>query len=182
MLRTLPVTQRYTFPARLAAVAIFTLLTVLSARVQFEMLPVPFTLQPLVVLFAGLVLGARDGALSQIAYLSLIAMNFPVDARGLGAAAFASPTAGFLIGFVAAAWTAGFLAQRGADKLWVRWFAGVAALIVLYVFGSAWLLVIGRTPQIILENVILPLFGLDLLKALIAAGLAESGRALITRL
>ncbi len=182
MLRTLPVTQRFTLPARLAAVAIFTLLTVLSARVQIEMLPVPFTLQPLVVLFAGLVLGARDGALSQIGYLWLIALNLPVDARGLGAAAFASPTAGFLIGFVAAAWTAGVLAQRGGDKLWVRWLAGVAALVVLYAFGGAWLLVIGRTPQIILDNVIRPLFGLDLIKAFIAAGLAESGRALITRL
>lgn len=181
MLRTLPRTQAFNLPARLVAVAVFTLLTVISARLRIELVPVPFTLQPLVVILAGLVLGARDGALSQLGYLGLIALNLPVDTNMVGAAAFAGSTAGFLIGFVPAAWTAGFLAQRGADKLWIRWLAGAAALVVLYTCGSAWLLVIGRTPQIVLENVIRPLFGLDLIKAFIAAGMTETGRALLNR-
>ncbi|MDX2161836.1 MAG: biotin transporter BioY [bacterium] len=181
MLRTLPATRDFSALQRLAAVAFFALLTVLSARVRIDFYPVPFTLQPLVVLFSGLVLGARDGALSQLAYITLIAFNLPVDTNYLGAAAFASGTGGFLVGFVPAAWTAGFLAQRGADKLWMRWLAGVAGLVVLYGFGCAWLLIIGRTPQIIVENVIRPLFALDLIKAFIAAGLTESGRALLKR-
>ncbi len=179
MLRTLPRTRDLSLAYRLIAVAIFALLTVLSARVSIPLVPVPFTLQPFIVMLAGLVLGARDGALSQLAYIGLIALNVPVDANALGAAAFAGGTGGFLIGFVAAAWTAGFLSERGSNRFWVRWLAGVVALIVLYAFGSAWLLIIGRTPQIVIERVVLPLFGLDLIKAFIAAALTETGRRLL---
>lgn len=181
MLRTLPITRDLSLIYRLAGIAAFTLLTVLSAQARLEMLPVPFTLQPLAVLLSGLVLGARDGALSQLAYLALIALNLPVDTRMLGAAAFASPTGGFLIGFVASAWTAGFLAQRGENRLWQRWIAGAVALVVMYAFGCAWLLVIGRTPQIVIDNVVRPLFGLDLIKAFIAAALTEGARAILKR-
>jgi biotin transport system substrate-specific component len=181
MLRTLSQTRDLSLIYRLVGIGVFTLLTVVSARVSIELVPVPFTLQPLAVLLSGLVLGARDGALSQIAYLALIAMNLPVDARSLGAAAFASPTGGFLIGFVAAAWTAGFLVERGANRLWQRWIAGVAGLVVLYVFGCVWLLVLGRVPQEVIDNVIRPLFGLDLIKALIAAGVTEGARSVLRR-
>ncbi|MFN8527793.1 MAG: biotin transporter BioY [Anaerolineae bacterium] len=181
MLRTVPATRDFSQIARLAGVVVFTLLTAISARMQIDLVPVPFTFQPLVVIFAGLVLGARDGALSQLLYVALIALNAPLDARMLGAAAFASGTGGFLIGFIPAAWTAGFLAQRGASQLWVRWLAGVAALVVLYVFGCTWLLIIGRPPTVVIENVIRPLFGLDLIKALAAAALTETGRRLLLR-
>ncbi len=181
MLRTLERTQQWGWVHRLTGIATFTLLTVFSARISIEMLPVPFTLQPLAVLLSGLVLGARDGALSQVAYLALIAAGLPVDARGLGAAAFASPTAGFLIGFVASAWTAGFIVERSANRLWQRWIAGALALVVMYLFGCVWLLVIGRTPDVVYENVIRPLFGLDLVKAFIAAALTEGARTLLKR-
>lgn len=181
MLRTLPNTRDFSLASRLAGVAVFTVLMVISARVTIEIGLVPFTLQPLVMILSGLVLGSRDGALSQIAYLSLIAMNLPVDTRALGAASFAGPTAGFLIGFVPAAWAAGFLVERGSTRLWQRWIAGAMGLVVLYVFGSAWLLVMGRLPEQVIENVVRPLFGLDLIKALIAAGIAEGGRSILKR-
>jgi biotin transport system substrate-specific component len=181
MLRTLSRTRDLTLPYRLIAVAVCTLLTVVSARVSIPLEPVPFTLQPLMVLLSGLVLGARDGALSQLAYIGLIALNLPVDARMVGAAAFASPTGGFLIGFVAAAWTAGWLSERGAERWWVRWLAGVAALVVLYAFGAAWMLIKPEpfTVQTVWQSVIVPFIGFDLLKALIAAALTETGRRLL---
>ncbi len=67
MLRTLSRTRDLSLSYRLAVIAVFTLLTIVSARITIEIGPVPFTLQPLAVLLAGLVLGARDGFASQAA-------------------------------------------------------------------------------------------------------------------
>ncbi|NDJ61645.1 MAG: biotin transporter BioY [Chloroflexi bacterium] len=182
MLRTFPQTRTHTLSTRLLAIAAFTLLTMVSARVTLEIGPVPFTLQVLVVLLAGLVLGARDGALSQIAYLALIAANLPVDARMIGAAAFAGPTAGYLIGFVPAAYAAGWLAERGGSVLWWRWLAGVAGIAVIYVCGALLLKIsTGIEWHAVWATGVAPFIAADLLKALIAAGLAEGGRALLLR-
>ena len=54
------------------------------------------TLQVLAVLLAGLVLGPRDGALSQLAYLAAITAGLPLDARALGPAVWLTPDAGYL--------------------------------------------------------------------------------------
>lgn len=184
MLRTLPQTQNNRLITRLVLVAMFTLLTVVSARVRVEFgTLVPFTLQTLVIMLAGLVLGSRDGALSQIAYLSLIMMNLPVDTRMLGIAAFAGPTAGFLVGFPVLAFVCGWLAERGGNQLWVRWVAGIAGTLVLYVFGATWLKVAtGMAWDIVWVNAIAPFILIDAAKALIAAALAEGGRAALQKL
>ncbi len=135
MLRTLAQTRDANWIYRLASAGAFTLLTIIAARVSIPMQPVPFTLQPLAVILAGLILGGRDGALSQIAYLALIALNLPVDANHLGAAALVGPTAGYLFGFVAGALVAGLLVERGSLRLWQRWIAGIVGIAVIYVFG-----------------------------------------------
>ena len=181
MLRTLPRTRVMTLPVRLAAVAIFTLLTALSARISIEIGgPVPFTLQVLVVLLSGLTLGWRDGALSQVAYVGLIVLGAPIDARMLGAAALAGPTAGFLVGFIPAAALTGFLAELGGSRFLVRWAAGLAGVVVIFALGVAWFsLSRSMTVADTWPLVAAPFVGLDMVKAFIAAGLTESARALL---
>ncbi|HEX2908376.1 MAG TPA: biotin transporter BioY [Phototrophicaceae bacterium] len=182
MLRTLPQTRPNSLTYRLAAVAIFTLLTVLSARVTLEIGVVPFTLQVLVVLLSGLVLGARDGLLSQAAYVALIAAGLPVDARGLGLAALFGPTGGYLLGFIAAAGLAGWLVERGANRIWQRWLAGSAGIAMLYLFGAAHLqLYTGMDWSAAWTAGVVPFIVPDLAKAVIAAALAEGGRKLLSQ-
>ncbi|MFO7321671.1 MAG: biotin transporter BioY [Chloroflexota bacterium] len=182
MLRTLPRTRDYGLAARLAAVLAFTCVTAVAARLALPFEPVPFTLQPLAVLLAGLTLGARDGALSQLLYVALIASGLPVDSRGLGTAALFGPTGGYLIGFIAAAWVAGYLAESGARRLWRRWLAGVAGIAAIYLVGVPYLrLVTGLEWQAAWASGAALFLVPDLMKALIAAALAESGRALLLR-
>lgn len=182
MLRTLPQTRYQPLTARLAAVAVFTLLTALAARVTIEVGVVPFTLQVLVVLLSGLVLGARDGALSQAAYVALVAAGLPLDARGLGTAALFGPTGGYLLGFIAAAGVAGLLVERGAARLWRRWLAGVAGLAVLYLCGVAHLkLFTGMDWAAAWTAGAAPFLLADLVKAVLAAALAEGGRQALAR-
>lgn len=92
MLRTIQLTRTNNQAWRLVGIAIFTLLTIASAKMSIEIGSVPFTMQVLVVLLSGMILGSRDGAASQIGYIALIATGLPLDARGLGTAAFFGPT------------------------------------------------------------------------------------------
>lgn len=180
MLYALPQARTVGLPARMARIAAFTLLTALASRLTLETGgPVPFTLQVLPTLLAGLVLGWRDGALSQIAYVGMIALGLPLDSRAIGAAALAGPTAGFLIGFIPAAAIAGAVAQIAGQSLWMRWMAGCYALFVLYVIGVAWLALNAQISPDAAFNAVIAFIGFDLVKALLAAGLTETGRALL---
>ncbi|MCB1390827.1 MAG: biotin transporter BioY [Rhodobacteraceae bacterium] len=116
-------------------------LVALAAQISVPMLPVPMTLQTLAILLVGFTAGSRLGAATLLAYLAEGAMGLPVFSNGhAGAAWLVGPTAGFLYGFVAMAWAAGLLAERGI----ARGFVGTAlsALLVtalLYVPGVFWL-------------------------------------------
>jgi len=169
---------------RVATIIIFAAITALAARVTIHLpfSPIPITLQPLAVVLSGLVLGATGGALAQLSYLGLIAAGLPVDANGLAAAAFFGPTAGYLIGFVPAAFVAGWLAERFAIRSWWgNFLAAGAGMVALYLVGASWLAVmLGSWPQAWLVGVV-PFIVFDLGKAAIAAGVAESGKLLFRR-
>ena len=188
MLRTLSQNDETKLIWRLLGIGLFTLITIVSARITIPMDPVPFTLQPLAVLLAGMVLGARDGALSQLAYIALIAVGLPVDANMRGQAALFSATgglgatSGFLLGFIAAALVAGWLVEHGANRWWQRWLAGVAGIFVIYLLGVTILMFargldLGTAFAAGAAPFILP----DLAKAAIAAALTEGGRSLLLR-
>lgn len=183
MLRSLPLTRDFRLAYRLVGIAAFTLFTVFAAQIEIYIGgPVPFTLQVLAVLLSGMVLGARDGAASQIAYLVLIRLNLPAAAGGAGAAALFGPTAGYLIGFVAAAYASGWLTERGNARMWQRWLAGVVGIFVIYVVGVPVLrLTLGVDWATAWAFGGAPFLALDLVKAVIAASLTEGGRALLLR-
>lgn len=110
-----------------------------AAQISVPMLPVPMTLQTLAILMVGFAYGSRLGAATLLAYLAEGAMGLPVFANGMNGLAFAGPTAGFLVGFVAMAWAAGFAAERGLARGVVG--TALSALLIsalLYVPGVAW--------------------------------------------
>src|SRR5437764_9003575 len=101
---------------RIAAVLFITVLTAIAAQVSVPLpfTPVPFTLQPMIVLLGGAALGARLGATSQFAYLALGIAGLPVFAASAtlppGAARLLGPTGGYLISYPIAAFVVGKLA------------------------------------------------------------------------
>jgi biotin transport system substrate-specific component len=167
-----------------AAIAFFVTLTALTARITIYLpfTPVPITLQTLAVVLSGLVLGARGGALAQFAYLGLLATGLPLDANGLGIAAFFGPTAGYLVGFVPAAAATGLLAEKFAGASWWGNFtAAITGIVVIYIVGVSWLAVVLGNVQQALVAGILPFVLFDLIKAAIAAVVTESGRYYFSR-
>lgn len=182
MLRTLPQARERSQLYRLGGIVVFTVLTIIAARVSIPLELVPFTLQPLAVVLSGMVLGWRDGLLSQAIYVALIAAGLPLDAGGKGSAALMGPTAGFLIGFIAAAGAAGWLVERGGKRVWQRWLAGAAGMLVIYLFGIVVLkTVTGMDWSKAWTVGVAPFIVPDLVKALIAAALTEGGRRFITK-
>jgi biotin transport system substrate-specific component len=110
-----------------------------AAQISVPMFPVPMTLQTLAILMVGFAYGSRLGAATLVAYLAEGAMGLPVFANGMNGAAFFGPTAGFLLGFVAMAWAAGWAAERGIAKgVTGTALAGLVISALLYVPGLAW--------------------------------------------
>ncbi|MEN8238534.1 MAG: biotin transporter BioY, partial [Actinomycetota bacterium] len=123
----------------------FALLTALAAQLYIPVpgSPVPITGQTFAVLLAGAVLGSKAGAGSQMIYWVMGAAGLPFYSEATGGWAAASgATAGYLVGFIAAAWVIGLLAERGQDRsVDLALPAFLAGNSIIYVFGVTWLLV-----------------------------------------
>jgi biotin transport system substrate-specific component len=111
----------------------------LAAQITVPMWPVPVTLQTLAILLVGFSFGSRMALATMLAYLAQGAAGLPVFANGLNVVAFAGPTAGFLLGFVAMAWAAGLAAERGIAKGWLSTAAVALVLsVAIYIPGILW--------------------------------------------
>lgn len=147
------------------------LLLAVCARVQAPTWPVPITLQPFAVLLIGAALGSRRGALAVAAYLVEGLAGLPVFAAPpyAGAAYFAGPTAGYLLGFLAAAYIVGRLAERGWDRrIGSTALAMAKGQVVILTAGFAWLLPLVGPREAWIAGVAPFIVG-DILKILLAA-------------
>src|SRR6185437_15248600 len=122
-------------------IALGTALLTLSAKVNLPLPYVPMTLQTLVVLVIGAAYGWRLGTATLMAYLAEGAIGFPVFAGPVGGLApLVGPTAGYLYGFVAAAFVTGWLSERGWDRSMLLLFVAMAlGHLLILCAGFAWL-------------------------------------------
>ena len=111
------------------------------AQLSIPLQPVPVTGQTFAVLLVGMVLGSRRGALALGAYLVEGVAGLPVFAEAKsGLLTVLGPTGGYLIGFIAAAWVVGFLAERGFDRNLIKTLlAMVVGNVAIYLLGLTWL-------------------------------------------
>jgi biotin transport system substrate-specific component len=131
---------------RVASVLFMTALTAAAAQISVHLpfTPVPFTLQPMVVLLGAAALGPRLGAASQILYLALGMAGAPVFAASpvlpQGAARLLGPTGGYLLAYPLAAFATGWLAARGYDRRYLTsTLAMLAGLVTIFAGGVLWL-------------------------------------------
>jgi len=118
----------------------FAILTGICAKLKIEIGPVPITMQTFAVLISGALLGSKRGALSQITYLLMGLAGIPWFSRGGGMSYVFSPTFGYIVGFVLAAFFVGFLRERGFDrKIETAILAMIFGNILIYLPGLLWL-------------------------------------------
>ncbi|MAM02646.1 MAG: biotin transporter BioY [Myxococcales bacterium] len=95
--------------------------------------PVPVTLQPMMVILAGAMLGPRLGAIAMTAYVTFGAMGAPVFSNGgAGLGWLFGPTGGYLLAAPAAAFLVGMIAGRSGQawRLIAGLLGGVATMYV----------------------------------------------------
>lgn len=120
----------------LSGTAFITLAALVIIPLPFT--PVPIALSTLAVLTTGAALGPLRGALSATLYLVIGALGAPIFSNGQSGVVF--PTFGYVVGFVIAAFVAGQLARKKADrKVSTTLALGAAGSIVLYLCGVPWL-------------------------------------------
>jgi biotin transport system substrate-specific component len=152
-----------------AAVLFVTALTAAAAQVSLPLpfTPVPFTLQPVVVLVGAAALGARLAASAQLLYLLLGVAGAPVFAFApdlpQGLLRLLGPSGGYLMAYPLAAFVTGALAQRGLDRRFLTSLVAMAAgLCLVFAGGVLWLakdlglssaLAVGFAPFVIVDAI-----------------------------
>lgn len=116
----------------------------ISAKIQVATVPVPITLQLLVIMVIGAAYGPKLGASTVAAYIALGMQGLPVFAgtpeKGIGMAYILGPTGGYILGFLIAAYLVGALARVGWDRTWLSMAAAMAVgILAVYVPGVIWL-------------------------------------------
>jgi biotin transport system substrate-specific component len=176
---------------RAASVVFVIALTAAAAQVSVPLpfTPVPFTIQPVVVLVGAAALGARLGAISQLLYLMLGVVGLPVFAASpvlpSGLARLIGPTGGFLLAYPLAALITGWLAERGFDRRYLTSVvAMLAGLAIVFAGGVGWLA--WGTPgpwglRAAAANAFYPFVLADVLKVCAAATVLPAAWALVGR-
>ena len=171
----------------LAGVAVVALL----AKVSFFIGPIPITGQTLGVILVGAALGSARGAATMTPYMFVGLLGLPVFAGPVaGPAYLLAPSFGFILGFIPAAFVAGWFAARAWARKPLLAFAGfVSASVIPFVIGVPYMAfilatVMGQTisPAEVLNAGLWPFIVPGLIKAGFAALLIPGAWALVRRI
>ncbi|MEC7258240.1 MAG: biotin transporter BioY [Pseudomonadota bacterium] len=158
------------FAALIAALGLLPKLTLTSG--------IPITAQSMGIMLAGTILGARNGALSVLLFLFLVALGLPLLAGGRGGlGVFFGPTLGYLIGFAVGAYVTGLVAERFANRMsFVAALTGavVGGIGVVTVCGILGMAVMMDVSLITATGFALPFIPGDLIKAGITAAITAA--------
>lgn len=92
--------------------AMFTVMIAVGAFIKIPIPVVPFTLQFLFTMMAGLLLGGELGAVSVLLYVVLGLAGLPIFSEGGGIWYLAKPSFGYIIGFGIAAYVTGKMTEK----------------------------------------------------------------------
>ena len=169
-------------PLRVAAVLFVSALTAAAAQISIPLpfTPVPFTLQPMIVLIGGAALGSRLGMSSQALYLLAGVAGLPVFAASVvlppGIGRLIGPTGGYLLSYPIAAFVTGWLAERSFDRRYITSLTAMTCgLAIIFACGVLWLAALARPAGVGLDAALrtglYPFLPADLIKIAIASAI-----------
>jgi biotin transport system substrate-specific component len=165
---------------RLTLTALFAALLCVLSPISIPLGPIPLSLGLCGALLTALTLPPAMTLTAVAVYLGLGACGLPIFAAGgAGVAALISPTGGFLWSYLLAAPLVSALATR-AKRLGGLLLAGLCALPICYVCGTAWYALMTNTPPLAALSVtVLPFVLFDLCKLALAASIAYRLRSIL---
>ena len=157
-----------------------TILLAISAKIKIPFYPVPMTMQTLVVLLLGIMLGWKMGIATVTLYLFEGIIGLPVFSgtpeNGVGLVYFSGPTMGYLIGFLFTVYFAGFF--NFSKNFFLKFLQLIFCISFIYILGIFWLGILigwekplfqlGVQPFLLAEffKILIVLFSLSKLKKL----------------
>lgn len=154
------------FAAIVAALALF-------PPIWLPVIGVPITAQSMGAMLAGGVLGAKRGSLALALFVLLVALGLPLLSGGRGGfGVFFGPTAGYIFGWIVAAFVIGYLTERFWDRLNIFTAALICiagGVVVLYAIGVPWSAVVAKVTVMQALTGSAPFIPGDILKAIISA-------------
>lgn len=125
--------------------ALFAGLTAVGAYIIVPLPLVPITLQTTFVLLSGTLLGGILAAVSQLVYLLMGLIGFPVFSGGRGGlGVLLGPTGGYLLGFILAALIVGLMAPKKQASKWSLLVALILGDTVIFACGLLQLMFIAQ--------------------------------------
>lgn len=121
------------------------LLSVLMVVCSYLSIPtvIPFTMQTFAVFFSFNFLGGKKGILSVCIYLLLGLIGLPVFANGTsGIGIILGTTGGYMIGWIFSGLVMWIVEKIFGRKLWTQILAMILGLLVCYIIGTAWFMVV----------------------------------------
>jgi biotin transport system substrate-specific component len=122
---------------------IFIALIIAGAFIKIPVPVVPFTLQYLFTMLAGLILGKKRGSFCVLVYIFMGLLGLPVFAEGGGIYYIFKPSFGYLIGFAVGAYVTGAIGHGKSDYKTILT-ANFAGLAVVYIFGMVYYYIISN--------------------------------------
>ena len=122
---------------------LFPALIAVGAFIKVPVPVVPFTLQYLFTMLAGLLLGAKRGAIAVLAYMLLGLAGLPIFTEGGGLWYVLKPSFGYIIGFVLGTYVTGRIAETMLKKTIPHYLlANLAGRASVYACGMSYYYVI----------------------------------------
>lgn len=158
-------------------VSLFAALTAISAYLSIPVQPVAISLQTLVVLLSGMILGSKLGALSQIVYILIGLAGLPVFTGGYGGIAVLSrPSFGYAIGFILGAYVSGRICETFKKHDILKYsIASILGTLGIYLLGLPYFyyiinMVMGKSLSVsaVLKSGLIIFLPGDIIKAIVA--------------
>jgi len=166
-------------------VSIFAALMVVGAYIKIPFPFLPVTLQGFFCAFAGILLGARLGLMSQLVYILMGLIGLPVFSNGGGVTYVLNPSFGYIIGFALAAYIIGLLSEKiGTGTLRNTLISLYSGLFVIYLIGLGYayaisLVYLGKPNTAFVSMTIVPYLLKDMILFTLAGVVVKSTSELI---
>ncbi len=168
---------------QIAACAVMTAVLCVLGPMSIPIGAVPISLATFVLYLMVYILGTTGASISTLVYLLLGLVGLPVfSGYSGGFAKLAGPTGGYLVGYIFIALIGGIILKRSHANTVISALGLVLGTAVLYVFGTAWFVILmDVTVGYALTVCVLPFILIDLGKIVVATLIGKPVRSALEK-